>query len=83
MEPAVPLVPDSQPEDTLMTQTSTAPPEPSPFLTEAQAAARLGVVPKTLRNWRSAGTGPTALRLGRSVRYHIEGLDGWALGQAA
>ncbi|TFB48912.1 helix-turn-helix transcriptional regulator [Cryobacterium tagatosivorans] len=55
----------------------------SPFLTEAQAASRLGVVPKTLRNWRSARTGPPALRLGRSVRYHIEGLDGWALEQTA
>ncbi|TFC26401.1 DNA-binding protein [Cryobacterium sp. TMT2-18-3] len=67
-----------------MTQVSTTTAqEPSPFLTEAQAAARIGVVPKTLRNWRSAGTGPTALRLGRSVRYHIDSLDGWALGQAA
>lgn len=66
-----------------MPQTTPTSPEPSPFRTEAQAAARLGVVPKTLRNWRSAGTGPTALRLGRSVRYHIDGLDGWALGQAA
>lgn len=66
-----------------MTLTTTPTQDVSPFLTEAQAAARLGVVPKTLRNWRSAGTGPTALRLGRSVRYHIEGLDGWALGQAA
>ena len=55
----------------------------TPFLTETQAAARLGLAPKTLRNWRSRGDGPGFLRLGSAVRYHLDELDGWALGQKA
>ena len=54
----------------------------TPFLTETQAAARLGLAPKTLRNWRSRGDGPGYLRLGSVIRYHLEELDGWALAQA-
>jgi hypothetical protein len=84
VEPVALLVPYPYRENPPMTITvPIAPLAPSPFLTEAQAAARLGLAPKTLRNFRSAGVGPTALRLGRSVRYHIEALDGWALGQVA
>ena len=64
-----------------MTQAPTATPEPSPFLTEAQAATRLGLSPKTLRNWRSAGVGPPSLKLGSAVRYHQDALDLWALAQ--
>lgn len=83
VEPVALPVPHPYRKNPLMTITAPAPLAPSPFLTEVQAAARLGLAPKTLRNFRSAGIGPTALRLGRSVRYHIETLDGWALGQVA
>ncbi|MDH6236263.1 helix-turn-helix domain-containing protein [Cryobacterium sp. CG_9.6] len=66
-----------------MTMTTTPTQELSPFLTEAQAAARFGLKPKTLRNWRSAGTGPQSLKLGSAVRYHQATLDSWALSLAA
>jgi predicted DNA-binding transcriptional regulator AlpA len=64
-----------------MTQTAPAPQAPSPFLTEAQAATRLSLAPKTLRNWRSTGVGPSPLKLGSAVRYHQDALDTWALAQ--
>lgn len=55
----------------------------SPFLTEEQAAARLQLSPRTLRNWRNLAQGPAALKLGGAVRYHSDALDAWALGSAA
>jgi predicted DNA-binding transcriptional regulator AlpA len=58
-------------------------PTNSPFLTEEQAAARLQLSPRTLRNWRNLAQGPAALKLGGAVRYHTEALDAWALGSAA
>jgi predicted DNA-binding transcriptional regulator AlpA len=63
-----------------MTNTATAPP---PFLTESQAASRLALSGKTLRNWRAAGVGPGFLKLGSAVRYHQSQLDAWALDQVA
>lgn len=65
-----------------MTLTAPATQTLSPFLTEAQAAARLSLAQKTLRNWRSAGVGPPPLKLGSAVRYHQDALDAWALAQA-
>jgi hypothetical protein len=59
------------------------PAEPTPFLTEKQAAERLALSPYTLRNWRSSGTGPPTLKLGGAVRYHLPALDAWTLGQVA
>jgi predicted DNA-binding transcriptional regulator AlpA len=56
---------------------------PAAFLTEKQAAQHLGLSPKTLRNWRSRGEGPSFLRLGSAVRYHSETLTSWALNQTA
>ncbi len=38
-------------------------------LTEAEAAARLGLKVGTLRAWRHRGVGPPFVRLGRAVRY--------------
>ena len=55
----------------------------SPFLREEQAAARLQLSPRTLRNWRNLAQGPAALKLGGVVRYHADALDAWALGSAA
>ncbi len=49
------------------------------WLTCAQAAARLGVKPKTLEQWRSEGCGPKWSRLGkRSVRYSVQDVDAFA-----
>ena len=55
----------------------------SPFLTEAQAASRLALSGKTLRNWRALCTGPSYMKLGSAVRYHVDVLDTWALNQVA
>jgi predicted DNA-binding transcriptional regulator AlpA len=54
----------------------------SPFLTTEQAGARLQIAPGTLRNWCSRGVGPTPLKIGGAVRYHLDELDRWALAQA-
>lgn len=57
--------------------------EESPFLTETEAAMRLKMSPKTLRNWRSAGMGPAFLRFGSLVRYSTVTLDAWGYAQVA
>lgn len=56
---------------------------PAQFLNEKQAAERLALSSKTLKNWRARGTGPEFLRLGSAVRYHVPTLDAWAMKQAA
>lgn len=49
-------------------------------LTTAEAARVLGVAPKTLRNWRSLGTGPAYVELGsRQCVYRPADLDSWLL----
>ena len=52
--------------------TSSAGNEP---LTEADAAARLGLKVATLRAWRHQGKGPTFVRLGRAIRYLASDID--------
>jgi hypothetical protein len=45
-----------------------------------EAARILGIAPKTLRNWRSAGRGPTYVKYGGRhgpVRYDVEALLAW------
>jgi hypothetical protein len=44
------------------------------FLTEAETALALQVSPATLRTWRSRGTGPKFVKVGRLVRYRPEEL---------
>ncbi|MEU9074591.1 helix-turn-helix domain-containing protein [Kitasatospora sp. NPDC048538] len=44
------------------------------YLRTEEAAALIGIRPKTLRNWRSQGKGPRPIRLGRvggRVRYRL------------
>ena len=53
------------------------------FLTEQEAAARLSLLAKTLKNWRGRGEGPPYLKLGSAVRYHAPAFDAWALDQVA
>jgi len=40
-----------------------------------EAAAYIGVAPKTLRNWRTLGKGPVAVRQGRLIAYRRVDLD--------
>jgi hypothetical protein len=52
--------------------TSTQPNRP---VTEADAAARLGLKVATLRAWRHRGRGPVFVRLGRAIRYLTVDID--------
>jgi predicted DNA-binding transcriptional regulator AlpA len=48
------------------------------FLQERDAAAFLGVSPRSMQRWRSDGTGPAYVRLGhRRVTYRKSGLIAW------
>ncbi|MBL8552280.1 MAG: helix-turn-helix domain-containing protein [Hyphomonadaceae bacterium] len=40
-----------------------------------EAAAYIGVAPKTLANWRSAGKGPRFYKIGRVIVYQRDDLD--------
>ena len=48
------------------------------YLTTEQAAARLGLNPSTMRNWRCRGKGPMYAKFERLVRYPVAVLDKWA-----
>jgi predicted DNA-binding transcriptional regulator AlpA len=48
-----------------------------PWLKPKEAAAYLGLTPKTLRNWRSLKKGPTYAKLGGRARYRRSWLDEW------
>lgn len=50
----------------------------SPFLSPDQAAFYLSLSPRTLQDYRSAGTGPRFRRHSRHIRYHIDDLDSWS-----
>ena len=50
-------------------------PTPNEPLTEAVAAARLGLKVATLRAWRHQGRGPAFVRLGRAIRYLSSDVD--------
>ena len=47
------------------------------LLTEADVARQLRVDPRTLSRWRSLGTGPRYVRVGRAVRYVAQDLQTW------
>lgn len=42
-----------------------------------EAAAWLGMSPRTLSDWRIAGTGPRFVKIGRLVRYRVADLQEW------
>ncbi|WP_275451094.1 helix-turn-helix domain-containing protein [Arthrobacter sp. H5] len=48
------------------------------LLTTEEVAFWLQIAPKTLRNWRSTGTGPPALKLYNAVRYDRATVQAWA-----
>ncbi|MFB3787023.1 MAG: helix-turn-helix transcriptional regulator [bacterium] len=50
------------------------------YLTERQAATKLGVSQKTLQAWRLRGGGPAFVKISaRCVRYRESVIDAWAL----
>ena len=50
--------------------------------TDPAAATYLDVSPQTMRNWRSAGSGPPAIKLnGGAIRYRLADLDAWIAAQ--
>lgn len=53
----------------------------SPFLNTAQAAFYVGLSRRTLEKMRLTGGGPRFRKHGRYVRYHIDDLDAWSLGE--
>ena len=48
------------------------------YLKTPDAAARLGLSPRTLEKHRCYGTGPNFHKLGGRVVYSIDALDAWA-----
>lgn len=47
------------------------------LLSQAEAAPRVGVKPKTLANWRTLGIGPKFIRAGRRVAYDPADIEAW------
>lgn len=56
-------------------------PIPTGWLTNRQAAARIGIHPVTLATWRSKGRGPEYQKLGSGpkghIRYRADAVDAW------
>lgn len=52
------------------------------YLTTKQAAAYLGLSPRTLERMRREGGGPVYRKHGRHVLYHIDDLDAWSRARA-
>jgi hypothetical protein len=44
---------------------------------EIDQAARMGIKPKTLANWRSLGSGPPFYKVGARVVYDDADVDAW------
>lgn len=47
------------------------------LLTTAETADWLNVNEQTLRNWRTTGGGPPAVKVGRHVRYRPSAVNAW------
>ncbi|NEK94146.1 helix-turn-helix domain-containing protein [Modestobacter muralis] len=60
---------------------STSAPQPDRLLTTEDVALILVMSPGTLRNWRTAGRGPRALKVGAQVRYRRADVDAWIAAQ--
>lgn len=55
---------------------------PLALLSPADVAAYLNVPVKTVYVWRSNGTGPKGIRVGKHVRYRQGDVDSWLDDQA-
>ena len=49
----------------------------SALLSVADAAAYLGVKPRTIYDWRRQRKGPAAVRIGRLVKFRVDDLDSY------
>ncbi len=47
------------------------------LLSETEAAQRLKLSTRTLRNWRVTGQGPKFVKVGRLIRYKIVEIEEW------
>ncbi len=54
----------------------------SRLLSPAEVAAYLGVPLKSVYAWRSVGTGPRGIRVGRHVRFRPADVEAWLDQQA-
>ena len=54
-------------------------PDDSPLLDTDRAARYLGSNARTLERWRTEGTGPKFVKVGRRVHYRRATLDAWIL----
>jgi excisionase family DNA binding protein len=50
---------------------------PRPLASPPEVAAFFGVPLKTVYQWRYAGTGPRAIRVGRHLRYRWSDVEEW------
>jgi predicted DNA-binding transcriptional regulator AlpA len=55
----------------------TTPPAAGPLWTAQDVAGYLGVPLATLYQWRYLGTGPSAYRVGRHLRYEPTAIQAW------
>lgn len=46
-------------------------PQTAAVLTPSELASRWELSPKTLANWRSLGSGPRWIKIGRAIRYPL------------
>lgn len=56
---------------------------PTAYLTIEEVAELLRVPVRTLYHWRNTGTGPTAYRIGRYLRYRTREVEAWVDEQAS
>jgi len=54
---------------------------PTILLTESETAERFKITPRCLQDWRRTQSGPPWIRVGRRVRYRLQDLEAWMLGQ--
>ena len=64
-------------------QAATDPSQLAPMLTPKQLAASFHVSVNTVYAWRTRGTGPPAIRVGRHMRYRVEDVESWLLERQA
>lgn len=63
--------------------TSSAPTRLEPLLTSDELANYLQVPIKTIYEWRTNGTGPTAYRFGKHTRYRACDVESWLADRVA
>ena len=56
---------------------------PVKFLSTNEVAGLLSVPESTVRYWRHLGTGPQAVKFGKSIRYRADEVERWIKEQEA